>query len=78
MVLHSKYQDTRHSRFRQEDLVCFPKIKFKAEVKNQKSIKSSTTTYRDTIYGKVTNTRKHHTQESQEISPFQAGDHMPK
>ena len=41
-VLHTKYQGTRHCCFRQEDLVCFPNIKVKAEDKNQKSIQSST------------------------------------
>ena len=44
MILHTKYQGTRHCRFRQEDLVCFPNIKFKAEDKNQKLTQSSTTT----------------------------------
>ena len=29
----------------------------------------------DTTWGNDKNTRKHHTQESQEVSPFQAGDH---
>ena len=48
MMLPTKYQGTRHCRFRQEDLVCFPNIKFKAEDKNKESIQSSTTT--DTIH----------------------------
>ena len=30
---------------------------------------------RDTIWERDTNTRKHHTQESQEVSSFLAGDH---
>ena len=77
MMLQTKYQGTTHCRFRQEDLVCFPSIKFKAEDKNQKSIQSSTTTDPRHHMGKCQNTRKHNTQESQEISPFPADGHMP-
>ena len=77
MMLHTKYQGTRHCRLRQEDLVCFFQYKNKAEGKPQKSIQSSTTTDQRHHMGKLQNTRKHHTQESQEISPFLAGDHMP-
>ena len=32
-------------------------------------------TYTRTPYGKVKKTRKHHIQESQEVNPFQEGDH---
>ena len=77
VMLHTKYQGTRHCRFRQEDFICFPNIKFKAEDKNQKSIQSSTTTDPRHHMGKWQNTRKHHTQEIQEIGPFLVGDHMP-
>ena len=38
MMLHTKYQGTRHCRFRQEDLVMFSRYKSKAEGKNQKLI----------------------------------------
>ena len=43
-MLHTKYQGTRHCRFRQEDLVRFFQYKSKAESKTQKSIQASTTT----------------------------------
>ena len=75
MMLHTKYQVTRHCRFRQEDM--FSQYKSKAEGKIQKSIQSSTSTDPRHHIRKRQNTRKHHTQESQEISPFPAGDHMP-
>ena len=32
-MLHTKYQGTRHCRFRQEDLVCFSNIKVKQRAK---------------------------------------------
>ena len=35
-MLHTKYQGTRHCP-RQEDLVCFPNIKFKAEDKKKRN-----------------------------------------
>ena len=40
-----------------------------------KSIQSSTTPDPGHQNGKVTKYRKHHIQESQEVSPFSAGDH---
>ena len=43
----------------------------KEEGKDQESIQSSTEHH----VGKWQNTRKHHIQESQEVSPFPAGDH---
>ena len=55
----------------------FSQYKSKAESRTQKSIHSSTITSPGHPMGKWQNTRKHHTQESQEISPFPAGDHMP-
>ena len=38
-------------------------------------IQSSTTPDQDTTWESNENTIKHHTQESQEVSPFPAGDH---
>ena len=70
-MLHTNYQGARYSRFRQDDLFMFSQYKSKAEGKTQKSIQSSTSTARDTIWES-----EHHTQESQEISHFQTGDHM--
>ena len=49
--------------------------KSKDEGKDQESIRSSTTPTRDTILEGDKNTRKHHTQESQAVCPFPAGDH---
>ena len=43
-MLHTKYQGTRHCRFRQEDLFYVSQYKSKAEGKTQKSIQSSTST----------------------------------
>ena len=34
-MVHTKYQGTRHCRFRQEDLVCFPNIKVKQRAKTR-------------------------------------------
>ena len=39
------------------------------------SIQSNTTPDQDTIPESDKNTRKHHIQENQEVSPFPAGDH---
>ena len=50
----------------------------KEEGKDQESIQSSTTpdwVTRNTMYGKVTNTRKHNTQDSQEVNLFLSGAH---
>ena len=50
----------------------------KEEGKDQELIQSSTNVphlTRDTIWESYKNTRKHHTQESQEVSPFPVGDH---
>ena len=50
-------------------------VKSKEEGQDQESILSSTTT--DTGYHMVSdnNTRRHHIQENQEVSPFPADDH---
>ena len=45
------------------------------EDKDQESIQSSTTPDPRNHMGKRQNTRKHHTQESQDVSSFPAGDH---
>ena len=71
MMLHTKNQGTRHFCFRLEDYVCFPNIKIEQRAKPRNLYNL------ETPYGKLTNSRKHHTQESQEISPFPAGDHIP-
>ena len=47
-------------------------INSKEEGKDQESIESHLT--RDTIWESDKNTRKHHTQESQEVGPCPAGD----
>ena len=47
----------------------------KEEGKDHESIQSSTHLTQDTIWESDKNTRKHHIQESQEVSPFPAGDH---
>ena len=47
----------------------------KEEVKDKESIQSNTTLTENSIWENNKNTRKHHTQESQEVSPFPAGDH---
>ena len=49
--------------------------KSKEEGKDQESIQSSTYLTPYTIWISGKNTRKHHTQENQEVSPFPAGDH---
>ena len=76
MMLHTKYQGTRHCRFRQEDLVCFPNIKFKAEDKTRNRYSQVPQLTQDTIW-ESDKIQENTTQESQEISLFQAGDHMP-
>ena len=76
-MLHTKYQGTRHCRFRQEDLVCFPNIKVKQRAKPRNRYNQVPQLTQDTIWESDKNTRKHHTQETQEISHFPAGDHMP-
>ena len=69
MMLHTKYKGTRHCRFRLVDLVCFPNIKVKQKANPR---------YRyNQVPQKVTKYNKRLTQESQEMSPFPAGDHMP-
>ena len=45
------------------------------EGKDQESIQSNTTLDQDTTWKSHKNTRKHHIQESQEVSLFPAGDH---
>ena len=49
------------------------KVKKKAYIKNRYN--QVLTPAQDTIWENDKNTRKHHTQESQEVSPFQAGEH---
>ena len=46
----------------------------KEEGKDQESIQSSATPDTGHGMGKLQNTRKHHTQESPDVSPFTAGD----
>ena len=48
-------------------------VKKKAKIRNRYNQVQHLT--RDTIWESDKNTRKHHTQESQEVSPFPAGDH---
>ena len=43
--------------------------------KNQESLQSTTTPDPGHHMGKSQNTKKHHIQDSQEVSPFLAGDH---
>ena len=71
MMLHTKNQGTRLCCFKQEDLVCFPNIKVKQRAKPRNLYNL------ETPYAKVTKYKKHHTQESQDFSPFQAGNHIP-
>ena len=47
----------------------------KEEAKDKESIQSSTTPDQGLHMGKRQNTRKHHIQENQGVSPFLAGDH---
>ena len=49
------------------------KVKKKAKIRNRYNQKPHLT--RDTILESDKYTRKHHTQNSQEVSPFPAGDH---
>ena len=52
-------------------------LKYQSKYKNkdQESIQSSTTPDLEHHMGKWQNTRKYRIQESQEVSPFPAGDH---
>ena len=50
-------------------------FKSKKEGKDQKMIQSSTTPDQDNTWESNEITIKHHTQESQEVIPFPAGDH---
>ena len=45
------------------------------ECKDQKLVQSSTTPHRGIIWESDKNTRKHHTQESQQDNPFAAREH---
>ena len=56
-------------------MTSFRGYKIKQEGKDQESIQSSTTPDPGHHIGKGQNTRKYHIQESQEVSPFPAGDH---
>ena len=58
-----------------EDLKGFFPCKSKYEGRDQRPIKSSTTPDPGHHMRSVKNTRKHYIQESQEVSPFPAGDH---
>ena len=49
-MLHTKYQGTRHCRFRQEDLVCFPNIKVKQREKPRNPYNQVPQLTRDTIW----------------------------
>ena len=49
------------------------KVKTKAKIRNPYNQITHLT--QDTIWESDTNTRKHRIQESQEVSPFSAGDH---
>ena len=49
------------------------KVKKKTKIRNLYNQVPHLT--RDTIWGSDKNTSKHHTKESQEVSPFQTGDH---
>ena len=53
--------------------VFFTKVKKKAKIRNRYTQIPHLT--RDTILESGKNTRKHHTQGSQEVSPFPTGDH---
>ena len=50
MMLHTKYQGTRHCRFIQEDLVCFPNIKVKQRAKTRNRYNQVPQLTRDTIW----------------------------
>ena len=50
-------------------------VKKKAKIRNRYNQVPHLT--RDTIWESDKNTRKHHTQESQEVSAYPAGDHKP-
>ena len=48
-MLHTKYQGTRHCRFRQEDLVCFSNIKVKQRAKPRNQYNQVPQLTQDTI-----------------------------
>ena len=52
MMLHTKFQGTRHCRFKQEDLVCFSNIKVNQRVKprNQYNYKQVPQLTGDTVW----------------------------
>ena len=54
-------------------MIIFIKVRKKAKVRNRYNQVPHLT--QDTIWESHKNTRKHHIQESQEVSPFPAGDH---
>ena len=57
------------------DICCQMKVRKKAKIRNRYN-QVPYGRYNQVPYGKVTKTQeKHHTQESQEFSPFPAGDH---
>ena len=72
-MLHTKYQDSRHCGLDKKIFSCFPYIKVSkgAKIKNQYNQVPHLT--QDTN-GKVTNSQLDTTNESQEVSPFPAGD----
>ena len=76
MMLHTKYQNTRHCRFRQEDLVCFPNLTLKQRTKTRNRYSQVPQLTRDTIW-ESDKIQENTTHKSQEISPFPAGDYMP-
>ena len=47
----------------------------KEDGNDHESIQSNSTPTQDTLWESEKNTRKHHTQKSQEARPFSAGDH---
>ena len=62
-----------HNATFHQGLHCFLKVKMKAKIRNRYNQLPHLT--RDTIWESDRNTRKHHSQESQDVSPFPAGDH---
>ena len=49
-MLHTKYQGTRHCRFRQEGLFCFPNLKVKQRAKPRNRYNQVPQLTRDTIW----------------------------
>ena len=49
-MLHTKYKGTRHCRFRQEYLVCFPKLKVKQRAKTRNQYNQVPQLTRDIIW----------------------------